>query len=68
MSMLYRAVWPFLLSICWLICSLFWLWYFVRTKDVKNDIWVVKGKFCKNFPRPVSLFFTITWTTDLKIG
>ena len=54
-------------DVLWLICGLVWLWSLVRTKDVKNDMWVVKGKFCQKFPRPLSLFFAITWPTDLQI-
>ena len=48
------AVWIDFLGNCWLICGLVWLW---SSKDVKNDMWVVKGKLCQNFPRPVSIFF-----------
>ena len=55
-------------DVLWLICGLVWLWSLVRTKDVKNDMWVIKGKFYQNFLRPVSLFLAITWPTDLQIG
>ena len=49
-----------------------WLW---SSKDVKNDMWVVKGKFCQNFPKPMSLFFTLqtfkldyfSWRLNLRI-
>ena len=44
-------------AVLWIICGLVWLWSLVRTKDVKNDMWVVMGKFCQNFLRPVSFFF-----------
>ena len=47
-------------AVLWLICDLVWLWSLVRTKDVKNDMWVVKGKFCQIFPRPMFLFFAVT--------
>ena len=57
LTLLYVIIESILLCICWLICDLVWLWSLVRTKDVKNDMGVVKGKFCKNFPRPVSLFW-----------
>ena len=53
----------------WLICGLVWLWCLVRTKDVKKNMiceWL-RGNSTKNFPRPLSLFFAITWLTDLQI-
>ena len=56
LTLLYVIIESIFLCICWLICGLVWLWSLVRTKDVKNDMWVVKGKFCQNFPRPLSLF------------